>query len=175
MISTTQLRAAMPYAKLDRINAFIQPLNDCMDEFQITTPARRAAFLAQIAHESVSLQYTLEIASGDAYERRADLGNTQPGDGPRYRGRGLIQLTGRANMVACGNALHLDLVNHPELLETPPVAARSAGWFWQTRGLNELADADKFGSICKKINGGYNGLDDRIWHWLKARGAMGIA
>lgn len=174
MISTTQLRAAMPYAKLDRIAVFIQPLNDCMDEYEITTPARRAAFLAQVTHESGSLVYTLEIASGEAYEGREDLGNREPGDGRRFKGRGLIQVTGRANYAACGIALGVNLIEHPELLEAPPGAARSAGWFWQRKGLNELADAEKFGSICKRVNGGFNGLDDRISHWLKARAALGI-
>jgi putative chitinase len=174
MISEAQLRTAMPYAKLDRITSFIQPLNDTMTEFDISTPARQAAFLAQVTHESGSLQYTREIASGDAYEGRVDLGNTQPGDGPRYRGRGLIQITGRANMAACGRAIDLDLLNHPDLLEMPEPACRSAGWFWQSKGLNRLADEEKFGSITKAINGGYNGLDDRIWHWLKARSALRI-
>lgn len=174
MISTTQLRAAMPYAKMDRIAAFIQPLNDACDEFQITTPARRAAFLAQIAHESGSLRYTLELASGEDYEGREDLGNRQPGDGRRFKGRGLIQVTGRANMAACGTALGLDLIEQPELLEAPVGASRSAAWFWHSRGLNRLADEDKFGSITKIINGGYRGLDDRLWHWLRARTALGV-
>jgi putative chitinase len=174
VISTTQLREAMPYAKPERIAAFIQPLNDAMDEFGVTTPARQAAFLAQMAHESASLRYTLEIASGDAYEGREDLGNRQPGDGRRYKGRGLIQVTGRANYAACGIALVLNLIEHPELLEAPAGACRSAGWFWQRKGLNRLADEDKFGSITKLINGGYNGLDDRLSHWLKARSALGV-
>lgn len=174
MISTTQLRAAMPYAKLDRVAAFIQPINDVCDEFVITTPARQAAFLAQIAHESGSLQYTLELASGDDYEGREDLGNRQPGDGRRYKGRGLIQVTGRSNYAACGSALMLDLIGHPELLEEPIGATRSAAWFWQSKGLNRLADEDKFGSITKLINGGYRGLDDRLWHWLRARKALGV-
>ena len=174
MISSTQLREAMPYAKLDRIAAFVQPLNDACDEFEISTPARKAAFLSQIAHESGSLQYTLELASGDAYEGREDLGNRQPGDGRRFKGRGLIQVTGRANMAACGAALGLNLIEHPELLEVPVGASRSAGWFWKSRGLNRLADEDKFWSISKAINGGTNGLDDRIWHWLKARKVLGL-
>ena len=99
---------------------FIQPLNDTMDEFGITTPARQAAFLAQVCHESGSLHYTRELADGTAYEGRADLGNTEPGDGPRFRGRGLIQVTGRANYRACGTALNLDLIGHPEMLIYAP-------------------------------------------------------
>ncbi len=164
----------MPYADQSRIAQFIQPINDAMDSSGIVTPVRQAAFIAQVAHESGSLRYTLELADGDGYEGRGDLGNTQPGDGRRYKGRGLIQITGRANMALCGHALGLDLIAHPELLEAPEGAARSAAWFWRTHGLNELADHDRFGSITKIINGGFNGLDDRIAHWLKARRAMGI-
>jgi putative chitinase len=164
----------MPHASQDRIALFVQPINDTCYEFVITTPPRQAAFLAQIAHESGSLQYTLELASGDDYEGRQDLGNRQPGDGRRYKGRGLIQVTGRSNYAACGTALMLDLIGHPELLEEPSGATRSAGWFWQSKGLNRLADEDKFGSITRIINGGFNGLDDRLWHWLKARKALGV-
>lgn len=164
----------MPYAKLDRINTFVQPINDACLEFSISTPQRQAAFLAHVSHESGSLQYTLELASGDDYEGRRDLGNSQPGDGRRYKGRGLIQITGRNNYLACGNALGLDLIAQPELLEAPVGACRSAAWFWQSRGLNSLADTDKFGSITKSVNGGYNGLDDRLWYWLRARAALGI-
>lgn len=174
MISSTQLKAAMPFATDARIASFIQPLNDTMDEFGITTPARQAAFLAQVCHESGSLRFTLELADGKAYEGRQDLGNTHPGDGARYKGRGLIQVTGRTNYEACGKALGLDLIEHPELLEVPSGAARSAGWFWSTHNCNGLADSDKFGTLTRVINGGYNGLDDRLGHWLKARKALGI-
>jgi putative chitinase len=173
MISTVQLLAIMPMAGA-RLPAFVQPLNDAMDEFTITTPARRAAFLAQVSHESAELRYTLELASGDAYEDRADLGNTEPGDGRRYKGRGLIQLTGRANMATCGAALGLDLIAHPELLEAPAGAARSAAWFWQSKGCNELADADRFGTITRTVNGGYNGLDERLRYWIRGRKAVGL-
>lgn len=174
MISTTQLRAVMPHASQENIAKFIQPLNDAMESSGIITPLRQSAFLAQVAHESASLRYTLELADGQGYEGRDDLGNTEPGDGRRYKGRGLIQLTGRKNMALCGHALGLDLIAHPELLEAPEGAARSAAWFWRTNGLNELADSDRFGSITKRINGGYNGLDDRIAHWLRARRALGV-
>lgn len=173
MISTTQLAAIMPYAG-ERISAFIQPLNDAMDEAVITTPGRRAAFLAQVAHESGELRYTREIADGTAYELRADLGNTEPGDGPRFKGRGLLQVTGRANYLACGEVLGLDLIANPALLEVPAGACRSAAWFWRTHGLNEAADGDKFGAITRTINGGYKALDERIAYWLRARRVLGI-
>lgn len=133
-----------------------------MMEFEIDNPERQAAFLAQIAHESGSLRYVRELASGEAYEGRADLGNTEPGDGQRYRGRGLIQITGRSNYQACGDALGVDLVGNPELLEGPDLACRSAAWFWKAKGLNELADNGDFKLITKRINGGYNGYEDRV-------------
>ena len=95
------------------------------------------------------------------YEGRADLGNTQPGDGSKFRGRGLIQITGRSNYKTCGEALGLDLITQPELLEKPQHACMSAVWFWATRGLNTLADEGKFDTITSRINGGLNGLADR--------------
>jgi len=157
-----------------RISAFIQPLIDAMEEFGITTPARRSAFLAQVAHESGELRYTRELADGSAYEGRPDLGNTEPGDGPRFRGRGLLQVTGRNNYGRCGIALGLELLEHPELLEVPGGACRSAGWFWRGHGLNEAADRNRFGTITRTINGGYTHLDERLGYWLAARKACGL-
>lgn len=163
-----QFRQVMPF-NAGRADAFAQPLNAAMQEFGITTARRQAAFIAQIAKESGELRYTLEIGAGTEYEGRSDLGNTEPGDGPRFKGRGLLQITGRANYDTCGKALGLTLLLTPSLLEVPIGASRSAAWFFQTRGLNELADADKFGAITHRINGGYNGLDDRLIYWLIAR------
>jgi len=160
VITVDQLIKIMPYAK-SRAAKFIDGINAAMAEFDINTKARQAAFLAQIGHESGQLQYVKELASGDAYEHRKDLGNTWPGDGRRYKGRGLIQVTGRANYIECGAALGLDLVGHPELLEEPTNACRSAAWFWRSRKLNELADAGDFERITRKINGGINGWEDR--------------
>jgi putative chitinase len=165
--------AIMPLAGT-RATIFAEPLAATMSEYGITTPCRAAAFLPQIAHESGELVYTREIADGRAYEDRADLGNTQLGDGPRFRGRGLIQVTGRANYLACGKALGLDLIAQPNLLEAPVAACRSAGWFWVTRGLNELSDDDLFGAVTKRINGGYSGLDKRLSYWLRARKVFGL-
>jgi putative chitinase len=163
----------MPFAA-SRAATYAPLLTAFMDSHQIDSAKRRAAFLAQICHESGSLKYTLEIADGSAYEHRKDLGNTEPGDGRRFRGRGLIQTTGRANYQRTGVALDLDLIAEPELLEIPMHATRSACWFWQSRGLNEHADADRFGTITKIINGGYNGMDDRIQHWLRIRRVIGL-
>lgn len=170
MMSLDQLRAAMPYSG-DRAVVFVVPLGQAMEAHEITTPQRQAAFLAQLAHESGSLRYTRELADGSAYEGRRDLGNTEPGDGPRYKGRGLIQITGRANYRACSKALFDDeqtLIDHPELLELPANAAMSAAWFWQSRGLNTLADQGKFEAITRRINGGTNGMADRLAHWDRA-------
>lgn len=161
----------MPLART-RAAAFLAPLNAAMLEFGITTPARQASFLSQVGHESGQLRYVRELASGQAYEGRADLGNTQRGDGVRFRGRGLLQVTGRANYAACGKALGLDLLAKPELLEQAANACRSAGWFWQTRGLNFLADAGDQERVTRRINGGTNGLADRLALFAVAKRVM---
>lgn len=161
MITLPQLLSIMPAAKQRAAN-FVAPLNAAMLEFRINTPARQASFLSQIGHESGQLRYTAEIASGEAYEGRKGLGNTQPGDGVRFKGRGLIQITGRANYTACMLALDIDCVEHPELLESPINACRSAAWFWASHGLNELADSENQIAVTRRINGGTNGLADRL-------------
>jgi len=135
-------------------------------------------FLAQLAHESGQLVYMEEIASGEAYEGRKDLGNTQPGDGKRFKGRGPIQLTGRANYRAAGQALGLNLEANPELVKTPSVGFRTSVWFWTTNKLNDLADKgtlESFRQITKKINGGTNGQADREKYWDKAKNTLGCA
>lgn len=172
MITLDQLRQIIPFAG-PRAAVFVVPINEAMDEFGIDAPARQAAFIAQIAHESGSLRYVRELASGEAYDtgRLAErLGNTPEadGDGQRYRGRGLIQITGASNYRACGLALGLDLLANPELLEQPNHACRSAAWFWGSRGLNALADAGDFERITRKINGGLNGLADRLAFYQRA-------
>jgi predicted chitinase len=133
-----------------------------MLEFSITSQARAEMFLAQVLHESAGLQFFEEIASGQAYEGRcADLGNCQRGDGRRYKGRGPIQLTGRANYRSAGRALGLALENHPELAAQHAIGWRIAGLYWKSRGLNELADRGDFLAITKRINGGTNGQASR--------------
>ena len=139
-LTLQQLITIMPNAR-SKAGIFLPALNAAMAEFGITTPARQASFLAQLAHESGQLVYVRELASGAAYEGRKDLGNVQLGDGVRFRGRGLLQVTGRANYAACGKALGLDLLTKPALLEQTVNACRAAGWFWQSRGLKALADA----------------------------------
>lgn len=169
-MTAAELLAIMPYAKA-RISVFLPHLEAAMAEYQINTPDRQAAFFAQVGHESGQLRYVRELASGEAYEGRKDLGNTQKGDGVRFKGRGLVQITGRANYLACSLALFGDdrLWHFPELLEDPAYACRSAAWFWHSRGLNELADAGNFKRITKLINGGFNGMADRQALYDKAK------
>ncbi len=174
MVTSELLLKVMPSAHT-RVAVFVQPLAGGCEEFDINSPRRLAAFLAQVAHESGELQYVLERASGVTYEGRLDLGNTQPGDGPRFRGRGLLQATGRLLYAKLTQALNLDLIAHPELLEEPAPAARSACYIWTIeKRCNQLADAELFGSITHKINGGYMGLDSRITYWRRAQHALGL-
>jgi predicted chitinase len=169
-VTLSQLRAIMPNLSEERAAEFWTLLDFAMQEREITTPARRAAFLAQLAHESAELKHMEEIASGAAYEGRVkDLGNTQPGDGVRFKGRGPIQLTGRANYTEAGAALGVDLVNNPPRAADPDVGFRVAAWYWETRGLNPLADAGRFTDITKRINGGTNGLESRQRYFERAR------
>lgn len=151
---------------LARAQKWADALTAAMAGGQINTRLRIAAFLAQIGHESGSLVYSKELGGPSyfaKYDGRKDLGNTQPGDGAKYCGRGLIQVTGRANYLKASQALFGDdrLLRKPDLLEEPIWAAKSAVWYWTTRNLNSLADADRFTDITKKINGGLNGSEDR--------------
>ncbi|KPA98082.1 glycoside hydrolase family 19 protein [Pseudomonas asplenii] len=163
-ITQQQLLQILPNAGA-KAGVFVPALNTAMGKYGIVGRLRVAAFIAQIGHESGQLRWVREIWGPTAvqlgYEGRQDLGNTQPGDGSKYRGRGLIQITGRANYAACGEALTLDLIAQPELLEQPANACMSAAWFWSSKGLNTLADAGQFTKITSRINGGQNGAADR--------------
>jgi putative chitinase len=125
------------------------------------TPLRLAHFMAQLAHESAGFLYMEEIASGAAYEGRKDLGNTQPGDGRRFKGRGPIQLTGRANYRWYGQLIGIDLERHPEIAAIPSIGMLTACLYWHDHRLNEIADVDDVERITRKINGGLNGFADR--------------
>lgn len=143
--------------------------------FDITTPLREAAFLAQVAHESAELYYMQEQASGEAYEGRQDLGNTDPGDGPRFKGRGPIQITGRYMYRRCGQSLGMDLEAHPELLERPENGFLASAWLWtDEKHLNAAADAGDFDLCTKRINGGFNGKASRDGFYAKAKQVLGI-
>lgn len=169
-ITAQQLLQILPSAG-QKAGVFVPPLNAAMGKYAVITRLRIAAFIAQIGHESGQLRYVRELGS-DAYLSKYDtgklakaLGNTPEadGDGQKYRGRGLIQVTGRTNYRDCSEALFGDsrLLVTPELLEHPVYAAMSAAWFWHRAGLNTLADQGDFEKITRRINGGLNGFADR--------------
>lgn len=143
-------------------------------QYKIDTPERLAAFLAQIGHESGQLRYVEEIASGAAYEGRKDLGNVKKGDGKNYKGRGLIQITGRSNYKQISDAWGIDFISCPNLLKEPEFAVRSACWWWDSRGLNKYATLNEadFRKITRIINGGYNGYADRKRLWERAKAVL---
>jgi putative chitinase len=155
------------------IDALGPVLNSILAQYAIDTDIRTAHFLAQICHESAGFRAAEEFASGSAYEGRKDLGNTQPGDGRRYKGRGLIQLTGRANYAEYGETLGLDLLNNPEIACQPITSLRIACEYWKRRGLNKFADQDDIETITRRINGGLNGLNDRKAYLTKAKAVFG--
>ncbi len=181
-------------------------LGAAMLEYQVNTPQRVAAFLAQFAHETAgfstfeeNLSYTAErlcvvwprrfktIAAARPYERNPEAlanlvyanrmgnGSPQSGDGWRFRGRGLCHLTGKDNYVAASPAIGVNLVAEPELAAKRPHAYRLGGWFWKSRGCNELADVGRFNDLTRRINGGLNGLAERLAYWERARLALGVA
>lgn len=170
-ITQDQLQQIAIYGSPQQIAAYLPMLNETMEKYDINTPLRAAHFLAQIIHESGSFRYTVELDSGEAYEGRRDLGNTQPGDGPRYKGRGFIQLTGRANYSLYGLSLGVDLIDHPDLVATT-YPADVSGWFWANHSLNALADTDNVNAITRMINGGYNGLQERVFYLQKAKAVL---
>jgi predicted chitinase len=172
-VSLQQLRSIMPNLSDARAQQMLPHLNAAMAEAGINTPQRQAAFLAQLAHESGEFRYMEEIASGAAYEGRTDLGNTEPGDGMRFKGRGPIQLTGRSNYRAAGQALGIDLENNPTRAAEPDVGFRTAAWFWNSRNLNQHADAGNFDAITYRVNGGYNGKASRDAYYARALQVLG--
>ncbi|OAN50699.1 glycoside hydrolase family 19 protein [Magnetospirillum moscoviense] len=204
MLTVSILQAAVPAASAAAIHRLAEPLAQACTEFSIDSPARLAAFLAQVAHESGSLarlienlnysaqgllaawpkRFTPDLAAVYArqpvaianrvYADRMGNGDEASGDGWRYRGRGMIQLTGRATYAACGSDLGLALVDQPDQLIEPAPAARSAAWFWHTRDLNALADAGDFDAITRRINGGLTGQTDRRKHHAHAMAALGL-
>lgn len=145
-------------------------LNDCLDQFKINTISRKRHFLSQIAHESAGLRYFQELASGKAYNGRRDLGNIYPGDGPKFRGAGPIQLTGRANFQALA-----DFIGDRKIIEqgSSYVAANypfiASGFWWHKNNMNALCDRGAtVAQVTKRVNGGYNGLKDRQYYYDRA-------
>mgnify|MGYP000597829266 CR=1 FL=1 len=147
-------------------NELLSDLNACCDLFKINTPPRLRHFLSQIAHESGGLQWLQELASGDDYEWRDDLGNNKPGDGRRYKGGGAIQLTGRANYQAFA-----DFMSDPKVMDGSSYVAQkfpfsSAGFWWTNNDMNTLCDRGAtVEKVTRRVNGGINGLDDRIYYY----------
>lgn len=173
MITIDELKKIMPRLTDEKATLYYPHLIKAMGEREIVTPLRMSAFLAQLAHESVDLRYMEEIASGEAYEGRKDLGNTEPGDGKRFKGRGPIQLTGRRNYQKYGVMLNIDLLNFPEQATLPDVGFRIAALYWTLNKLNALADVDNIKAITLRINGGYNGLEDRTARYERAKKILG--
>jgi predicted chitinase len=174
IISAEQLRHVMPRLAPEKAAEYLPHLRKALREAEITTPARLAAFLAQVAHESGELRWWVELASGTAYEGRVDLGNVQPGDGPRFKGRGPIQLSGRTNYREAGRALGIDLEANPERVAEPAVGFRTTAWYWKSRNLNRYADDGNFLELTRRINGGYNGLAQREAYHRTARAVLGV-
>jgi putative chitinase len=175
MITLQQL-TAITNQRNDILSPFLVPLNYTIGKFSIDTPARLPYFLAQICHESGCFRYTEELASGDAYDTRIDLGNTPEvdGDGAKYKGRGLIQLTGTTNYKKVSAYFGVDFFANPLLLKTPEWACKSAGWFWSTKGLNDVADKNDFLMTTYYVNGGANGLKSRVTYLIKSYKALGL-
>jgi putative chitinase len=170
-----KLAVVLPRAAASRIALYFEPLKATMIKYDILSPLQMAHFIAQVGHESGSLLYNEEIASGAAYEGRVDLGNTQPGDGVRFKGRGLIQLTGRFNYIAFSRYTGVDYVSNPDpVADDPMVSAEAAGWFWVDRRLPALAERDDVRGVTKRINGGFNGLDDRMQNLFRAKSVLGL-
>lgn len=143
-----------------------------LDNYDINTKLRIAHFMGQVTHECAGFRTTEEFASGAAYEGREDLGNVKKGDGKRYKGRGLIQLTGRANYRNIGEKLGLSLEDNPELAAEPVTSLKIACEYWKSRDINTVSDMDNLIKATKLVNGGLNGLEDRRKYLQKAKTAL---
>lgn len=177
MITQAELATIMPLAGR-RVKIYYEALRAAMIEFEIDTPLRVAAFLAQVAHESGELRYVRELDPGHAYdvgEKATQLGNTpeDDGDGEYHRGTGLIQLTGKHNQFECADHFGVPHDQIVTWLQTPAGACRSAAWFWQIHGLNQLADGEDFKLITKRINGGYTHYKERVAYYERAKEVLG--
>jgi putative chitinase len=174
----TELTPVLPPAKRA---AYLPLLLEAATAAKITTPRRLAAFLAQLLHESAGLRYFEELWGPTPaqlrYEGRLDLGNTHPGDGERFKGHGPIQITGRANHARYGKLIGVDLLANPALAATPKIGFALAAAYWTDKQLNPLADQGTkaaFVTITRRINGGVNGLEDRLARWREARRVLSV-
>jgi putative chitinase len=171
-ITVEMIMIIAPRAKKSLVESIVPFLNQYMPRYEVTTHLRVAHFIAQCAHESDSFKTMREYASGKAYEGRKDLGNVHKGDGVRFRGRGIIQLTGRYNYRQMGEKLDLELERNPQLAESPEIAVLTALEYWKSRNINHWADLNSVVQVTKKINGGTNGLRDRKFYLKRARLAI---
>ena len=169
MITRDMIKKIAPNSKEEIIVPLVKYLNIHMPKHEVNTYLRVCHFLAQAAHEAASFRTLEEYASGAAYEGREDLGNVRRGDGVRYKGRGIFQLTGRSNYRRIGAKIGMDLENNPELAESPEVSVLTALYYWSDRDLNPWADKDDIRTITKKINGGFNGFEDRKKYLARAK------
>ena len=182
MLTDTQLQQIMPNLPQTKLQLYLPHLNQAMQTYGVDTLLRTAAFIAQLAHESGEFRWMEELWGPTAAQRRYEppsdlakrLGNTQPGDGQRYKGRGPIQITGRFNYKKFGDLLGIDLIADPAVAATPELAFATAGLYWQSNGLNALADAQQFVTITRRINGGTNGLADRQMYYERAKTVLGV-
>ena len=172
MLTREMIKKIAPNSKDTIIGPLVGYLNLHMPKYEVNTYLRVCHFLAQAAHEAASFRTLEEYATGEAYEGSKDLGNVNKGDGVRYKGRGIFQLTGRANYRAIGAKIGMDLENNPELAESPEVSVLTALEYWKSRSLNPLADKDDVRAITKKINGGFNGFEDRKQYLAKAKAVI---
>jgi predicted chitinase len=182
IITDEVLKQIMPALDEARCQMYLPYLQKALDAFEINTPMRQAAFLAQLAHENAELRRLEEFWRPTEFQIRYEppstqaraFGNTEPGDGKRYKGRGVFIITGRSNYKKYGELLGVDLINNPDLAATPAVAFRIGALFWKASGLNERADAGDFTQITKRINGGLNGLAERQKYYERAKKALGV-
>ncbi|MEO6724652.1 MAG: glycoside hydrolase family 19 protein [Blastocatellia bacterium] len=182
MITDGQLQQIMPTLAPAKRQQYLPFLNAILPMYEIDAPLREAAFLAQIAHESGELKFWEEIWGPTAAQKRyeppsdlaARLGNTQPGDGKQYKGRGPIQITGRFNYKKYGGLLGVDLEGNPAMAATTQIGLQTAGEYWKSNGLNQLADIPDFTSITKRINGRLNGQASREKYYARAKQALGV-
>lgn len=183
ILTSDQLRKIVPLIKPASVEAYMPYLSTVLPKYEIDTPQRIAGFIAQVAEESINFSYTLERDTGEQYEMNAALGNTIPGEGKLYKGRGLIQITGKANYYNCSMHIFGDerLLKHPELLQGPEYAVTSACWYWKDRELNAVCDQPedyvhtgihhytKIQWMTVKINGGLNGIAIRLANYQRAK------
>lgn len=175
-VTKEQILGIMPGAA-KYVDAYLPYINAYADAFNINTDLRMAHFLAQVAHETAELAHVKEIGNADYCHKYEVgnlgrmLGNTRKGDGYKYKGRGFLHLTGRANYQAYTDSKYCvgDVVANPKLLEQPIGAVKSGMWYWLTRRLNPAADKDDVVAVTKLINGGTNGLDSRKKYLARAK------